>query len=34
MVADAVNIPVVTGGGIGDARGVLAALPIKRFKFN
>ena len=26
MVADAVNIPVVTGGGIGDARGVLAAL--------
>ncbi len=26
MVADAVNIPVVTGGGIGDARGLLAAL--------
>lgn len=28
MVADAVNIPVVTGGGIGDARGVLAALAL------
>jgi enoyl-[acyl-carrier protein] reductase II len=26
MVADAVNIPVVAGGGIGDARGLLAAL--------
>jgi len=26
MVADAVNIPVVTGGGIADARGVLAAM--------
>ena len=26
MVADAVNIPVVTGGGIGDARGMLAAM--------
>lgn len=28
MVADAVEIPVVTGGGIGDARGVLAALAL------
>ncbi|MBW2411147.1 MAG: nitronate monooxygenase [Deltaproteobacteria bacterium] len=28
MVADAVGIPVVTGGGIGDARGVLAALAL------
>jgi enoyl-[acyl-carrier protein] reductase II len=28
MVVDAVNIPVVTGGGIGDARGVLAALAL------
>jgi len=28
MVADAVKIPVVTGGGIGDARGVLAALAL------
>jgi enoyl-[acyl-carrier protein] reductase II len=28
MVADAVAIPVVTGGGIGDARGVLAALAL------
>lgn len=28
MAADAVNIPVVTGGGIGDARGVMAALVI------
>ena len=28
MVADAVDIPVVTGGGIGDARGVLAALAL------
>ena len=26
MVTDAVTVPVVTGGGIGDARGVLAAL--------
>jgi enoyl-[acyl-carrier protein] reductase II len=28
MVADAVDIPVVTGGGIGDGRGVLAALAL------
>jgi enoyl-[acyl-carrier protein] reductase II len=28
MVADAVDVPVVTGGGIGDARGVLAALAL------
>ena len=28
MVADAVSVPVVTGGGIGDARGVLAALAL------
>ena len=28
MVADAVSIPVVTGGGIGEARGVLAALAL------
>lgn len=28
MVADAVDIPVVTGGGIGDARGVLAAMAL------
>lgn len=28
MVVDAVKIPVVTGGGIGDARGVLAALAL------
>jgi len=28
MVADAVKIPVITGGGIGDARAVLAALAL------
>lgn len=28
MVADSVNIPVVAGGGIGDERGVLAALSL------
>ena len=28
MVADAVKIPVITGGGIGDARGVMAALAL------
>ena len=28
MVADAVDIPVVTGGGIADSRGVLAALAL------
>ncbi|MFW6334447.1 MAG: NAD(P)H-dependent flavin oxidoreductase [Desulfosalsimonas sp.] len=28
MVADAVDIPVVAGGGIGDARGVLAAMAL------
>jgi len=28
MVADAVKIPVITGGGIGDARGILAALAL------
>lgn len=28
MVADRVNIPVITGGGIGDARGVLAAMAL------
>ena len=28
LVADAVRIPVVAGGGIGDARGVLAALAL------
>lgn len=28
MVADAVDIPVITGGGIADARGVLAAMAL------
>ncbi|MFC1535414.1 NAD(P)H-dependent flavin oxidoreductase [Thermodesulfobacteriota bacterium] len=28
MVADAVRIPVITGGGIGDARGVMAAMAL------
>lgn len=28
MVADRVRIPVITGGGIGDARGVLAAMAL------
>lgn len=28
MVADAVSVPVVTGGGIGDERGILAALAL------
>lgn len=28
MVADAVNIPVITGGGIVDARGVIAAMAL------
>lgn len=28
MVADAVDIPVVTGGGIGDTRGIMAALSL------
>jgi NAD(P)H-dependent flavin oxidoreductase YrpB (nitropropane dioxygenase family) len=28
MVADAVKIPVITGGGIGDARGVMAAIAL------
>jgi len=28
MVVDAVSVPVVTGGGIGDARGVIAALAL------
>ena len=28
MVADAVNIPVIAGGGIGDARGILAVLAL------
>ncbi len=28
MVADAVKLPVIAGGGIGDARGVLAALAL------
>lgn len=28
MVADKVQIPIITGGGIGDARGILAALAL------
>lgn len=28
MVADAVDIPVVTGGGIGDGRGIIAAMAL------
>ena len=28
MVADKVHTPVITGGGVGDARGVLAALAL------
>jgi enoyl-[acyl-carrier protein] reductase II len=28
MVADAVDIPVITGGGIGDSRGIVAALAL------
>jgi enoyl-[acyl-carrier protein] reductase II len=28
LVADAVNVPVIAGGGIGDARGVLAVLAL------
>jgi NAD(P)H-dependent flavin oxidoreductase YrpB (nitropropane dioxygenase family) len=28
MVADAVKIPVITGGGIGDARGIMAAIAL------
>ena len=28
MVADAVKVPVITGGGIGDARGVMAAVAL------